>query len=247
MKIYPYNSASASVKALSKALEIKRLKREGKPITCDVLVNWGCSSIPREIKNNLLLNAPGAVARASNKLQAFEVLQGHVPIPQWTTSPQDASEWLLGGSVVVARDILNGNSGKGIRILEGAAGVGEVGNSPLYTKYIKKQEEYRVHIFRGEAIMLQRKARKKEVADDQVNWKVRNHANGFIFAHKDVVVPPDGISDCILAIGLLGLDFGAVDLLEDRAGKCYILEVNTAPGLEGETLTRYTEAFRKMM
>jgi glutathione synthase/RimK-type ligase-like ATP-grasp enzyme len=32
----------------------------------------------------------------------------------------------------------------------------------------------------------------------------------------------------------LGLDFGAVDVLLGRDGKFYVLECNTAPGVEGE-------------
>ena len=49
------------------------------------------------------------------------------------------------------------------------------------------------------------------------------------------------------AIKALGLDFGAVDIIYNEAeDQHYVLEVNTAPGLEGTTLQKYTEAILEM-
>lgn len=245
MKIYPYKMASASAKALAEALGIKRIKHEGKPLVVrGGIINWGASAPQRKLAHDGVLNEFDRVAVAANKLQTFQALDGHVPIPDWTEDAQEASTWIVEGSTVVCRTILNGNSGQGIVLCPPEDGV--LVPAPLYTKYIKKKEEYRVHVFQGKAIMLQRKARKKDVPDDKVNWQIRNHGNGFIFAHKDVVVPPDGIASAIRAVECLGLDFGAVDLMANGLGQCFVLEVNTAPGLEGETLTRYVEAFKEL-
>ena len=42
------------------------------------------------------------------------------------------------------------------------------------------------------------------------------------------------------------LDFGAVDLIwNEHENKCYVLEVNSAPGIEGTTLQQYVTAFAK--
>ena len=44
----------------------------------------------------------------------------------------------------------------------------------------------------------------------------------------------------------IDLQFGAVDIIwNEKENKCYVLEINTAPGLVGTTLTKYTEAFTK--
>jgi glutathione synthase/RimK-type ligase-like ATP-grasp enzyme len=45
-------------------------------------------------------------------------------------------------------------------------------------------------------------------------------------------------------VSALGLDFGAVDVIENKKGS-WILEVNTAPGLEGQTLEVYRSAFEQ--
>ena len=50
------------------------------------------------------------------------------------------------------------------------------------------------------------------------------------------------------AIQALGLDFGAVDVgYNTRENKAYVYEVNSAPGLQGTTLTAYTNAFKELL
>ena len=244
MKIYPYSGASESAKALANTLGIKRLNREGRAIAVDTLINWGCSSINREVVYEAIINHPAAVRKASNKLETFKSLDGTCPLPPWTESFEEASRWLAEGHTVVARTKLNGHSGEGIVL---ADHIDQLPLAKLYTKYVNKDQEYRVHVFRGEVIFEQRKARKKDVPDDQVNWKIRNHGNGFIFAHRDVFIDPVGKEAAVQAVEKLGLDFGAVDLMLGKDGNFYVLEVNTACGLEGTTLERYTEAFKGLM
>ena len=250
MKIYPYKQGSKSARLLADALGCKILKREGNPIQLrgQVVVNWGSSKINRELINTTILNKTGAVAISANKLKTFERLAiSDVAIPYCTTSKERAEELIQAGKTIFCRTKLTGHSGQGIVI---AKTVDELVDAPLYTVYQKPVQEYRIHVglFNNEdeyrAIFVQRKARKKEVPDDQVNWKIRNHANGFIFAHKDVEVAPEGLKQAIKAVKCLGLHFGAVDILELPDGSFSVLEVNTACGIEGTTLEKYTELFR---
>lgn len=246
MHIYPYSSASASATALATALGIKRAKREGNVLKTDVLINWGCSKIERQIEFQRIINKPEAVAKAANKLETFKTLQDSGTTPEFTESREEANRWLGGGVTVVARTILNGHSGAGIVIVDPDKDK-EAPVAKLYTRYVPKSEEYRVHVFQGKVIHSQRKARNKDVPDDKVNWQVRNHSNGFIFAHVGVVVPPEGVKAAVEAVNALGLDFGAVDLIFNRMkNKYYVLEVNTACGLEGTTLERYVRAFKEL-
>jgi glutathione synthase/RimK-type ligase-like ATP-grasp enzyme len=245
MKIIPYKLASASGKALAEALDIKRYLRNGVAIKGDdKIINWGSSSIDRPIQNHLIriLNNFENVQLASNKLETFKALHGHVSIPLYTTVANEALEWLGEGDAIVARHKLNGHSAEGLEIYENLE---EFKPAPLYTKYVKKKHEYRVHVFDGKVIFQQRKARKLDVPDDQVDWQVRNHANGFIYAHEGVNLANKTLTDCIEAVRLLGLDFGAVDVIVTAKGVHYILEINTACGLEGATLDAYVQAFKE--
>lgn len=76
---------------------------------------------------------------------------------------------------------------------------------------------------------------------------MRNHANGFIFAHEGVDIPDDVKELAVGAVAALDLDFGAVDLIQTKMGKWYVLEVNTACGLAGTTLKKYAEQFRNLL
>lgn len=245
MKIYPYSMASASAKSLAESLGVQRVRKEGKNVhVAGTLLNWGCSAFYREMTyEDELLNDPYAVAKAVNKLQAFKALEGHVGIPDWTESREEALKWHGEGFSVVSRTKLTGHSGEGIYICIPDANVME--QAPLYTKYIRKRQEYRLHVFRDKVFFTQRKARNKDIPDDEVNWQIRNHANGFIFAHQYVDVGPDAQAQAIMAVKTLGLDFGAVDIIKGVDDKWYVLEVNTACGLEGTTLEKYVEIFKE--
>lgn len=247
MKLYPYNQGSKSAKALAQALGIKRLKREGKPVKVDCLLNWGVSAanFQRQIDYQGILNIPGAVSVATNKLRSFNAMKGRVSIPDFTEDAVEASKWLAKGATVVARTKLTGHSGEGVIIVEKE---GEIPPAPLYVKYVLKTEEYRLHVFRDKVFFIQQKKRNKDIPDDKVNWKVRNHGNGFIYAHKDVDVPEKAKEQAIMAIKTLGLDFGAVDIIYNKKqDRFYVLEVNTACGLEGTTLEKYVEVFKEFV
>jgi glutathione synthase/RimK-type ligase-like ATP-grasp enzyme len=246
MKLYPYNMGSAGAKALAQALGIKRIRHQGKMVETGWLLNWGASAFKRPIAAYGVLNKTGAVQKASNKLETFKALQGKVGIPEWTESREEAMKWREKGVDVVVRHKLTGHSGEGIEIVPHDNLAHILPEAPLYVKYIPKTDEFRIHVFQGDAFFVQRKARKKEVPDEKVNWKIRNHQNGFIYAHQDVVVSEIARGEAVAAVAALGLDFGAVDMIYNKKqDKYYVLEVNTAPGLQGETLDRYVQKFKE--
>ena len=116
--------------------------------------------------------------------------------------------------------------------------------APMYTMYIPKTTEYRIHVLGDKVIDVQEKKRNTEIPDDEVNWQIRNNCNGFIFARSDVVAPKCVSDNAVRAVSALGLDFGAVDIgYNAKRDKCRVYEVNTAPGLEGSTLDSYYRAF----
>ena len=245
MKIYPYNTGSASAKALSQALGTKLIRHTGKLLRVKgSIINWGCSALQRDMRyTGEMINLPNAVARAVNKIESFKAMEGHTSIPEWTESLAEAEKWLNDGYDVVCRHKLTGHSGEGIEII--SSDIPIIPAVPLYVKYIKKLQEYHLHVHKGQVFFVQRKARNKGVPDDQVNWQVRNHANGFIFANQDVDVDDVAKQYAISAVNALGLHFGAVDIIYSSSKQWYVLEINTACGLMNSTLERYVEQFKE--
>lgn len=251
--LYSHNPHSEGAKELASALGINRVKHgptskfrggRGKAI-----INWGAGTLPDQVAAcEKIYNPPQAIRNASNKLKSFELFaQNGVSIPQFFKTKAESHEFMVEnpGVSIVARTVLNGHSGAGIVIVDNVAALVD---APLYTAYVKKSQEYRYHVFAGQVVDIQRKARKNGVPDDQVNWKVRNLDGGFIFAREGVVESPEAGAQAILACRSLGLDFGAVDLIyNERENKYYVLEVNTAPGLAGTTLEGYARRFSEVM
>ena len=244
--VYPYSPYSKSAKTLADALGCKRIRVEGSrfiPSIRKTVINWGATHLPMEYHMYPHLNDPGAVRRACDKIAALHaLLQEDVSIPDFTCNPEEALGLLAKGPVV-CRTIINGHSGRGITIAKTEQ---ELVAAPLYTQYIKKKSEWRVHIFLNEVIMVQRKVRNKDVPDDEVNWHVRNHGNGFIYQQNDINPPDCVIEQAMDAVHALSLDFGAVDVIYNEFhDKAYVLEVNCAPGLEGTTVNNYVNAIKR--
>lgn len=212
---------------------------------------------------------------------------GGVNIVPFFENLQNALSYIEGGhGRIYARTVLNGHSGEGIVLilhpddpqlrnqprgqipypvvltteidLVNGVPPHNLQNCQLFTAgHVGKRVEYRVHVVRGEAVLVQRKLRRYQedaMAAAPAQYTagtslVRNLASGWVYS-----VNFDKADDVYLgrvqragidAIGVLGLDFGAVDILVDTdQGVARVLEVNTAPGLEGETtLQAYVDAF----
>lgn len=248
-RILPYRAGSRGASALANALPGGRCLRlrnsTWRPRRDDVVINWGNTDLAIlgnyngrcEVLNGMNLRY------ATNKLEFFRMMAsagfGNI-IPEFWTRREDIPD---GTFPIVCRTVLAGHSGEGIVI---ANRRDELVAAPLYVKYIKKQQEYRIHVGKDRnqsiiTITQQRKARNRAVADEDVNWQVRNHQNGFVFVREGFVTPDAVLRAAQRALRATGLDFGAVDVIfNERSGQAYVLEINTAPGLEGQTVDDYT-------
>lgn len=251
------NSNEISGGSLAKLLGIKIYSPKSAPRDKNQLkINWGLTSIPWLTDENII-NNPEFVKKSSNKLLCFSNFATYnlhntnnpVSYVPFTTDKLLAEQWVTEGKVV-CRTLLSASSGRGIVI---ADNLDSLVTAPLYTKYIKKKWELRVHILNNRPIHIQQK---KRLSTEQLeargitnrNKYIRNLENGYIFSSElDVseATKNEAILQSNRAIVALGLDFGAVDILVTKDDEVFVLEVNTAPGLEGTTLTRYYEAFKR--
>lgn len=257
LKLYPYKVGSESATELSKLLNVLRVKADGNyvPKIGNKVVNWGNGRTPAWMdtatrRNVTILNKPSSVNIASNKLTALQALKSAgVRVPEFTTNLQEAQRWLSNYSVVVERHELRGNSGDGIRIVTLSDDEMEdtLTYAPLYTKFIPKTAEFRVHVFKGQVIDYIEKKKKLDVNRDETFNKYISSINcGWVFSRTNIRDIPEVRQLAIRAVTVLGLDFGAVDIVY-ADGLAYVLEVNTAPGLSGLTLVKYANALRGFM
>lgn len=254
MYIYAYNPGSKSARALAGALEATLIRHEAsrfKGTTRKTVVNWGSSELPLEVLKCRVLNKVEHVRVAGNKLATFRVLaQAAVPIPEFTQDRNQAIRWIEQNRVVVARQSLTGHSGRGIIILENGS---EFEEAPLYTAYVPKTAEYRVHVIAGQVVDIQRKVKDpdREVGD----WKVRSHQNGFMFIRNREdgrpyleVAEAEVRTAALQAVRALQLDFCGVDIIWNRKTKrALVLEGNCAVGLEGHSIDIYAEHLKRLV
>lgn len=236
--IYPYKQSSQSAKALKEALGGKFIKAVGsvvKPGPDNVIINWGAVNFPAELKGANTFNENVSVC--ANKKKTLEaLLAAGVSCPPFTTDKAKVRDWLDDGSIVFARTLLSSSNGKGIVILREED---QIPDAPLYTRYMKKQQEFRVHVMDAKPFYLQQKLRK----NGEDNHLIRNCENGYVYTSKDVVLPGVAADLACQAVNALGLDFGAVDLIyNNKKDTCYVLEVNSAPGIENNSVAAYKQA-----
>lgn len=243
------DGAMALVRSLKdRGLNALRIKRTGSTYgwyANHVIVNWGATEVPS--RGRRVLNPPEAVKKASDKVKTFSALRdSNVPAVPSTTNRGEAESWIVDEDAkVFCRTMTRGSQGRGIVVAEVPD---EIVSAPLYTQHIEAQREVRVHVVCGEVIDFAQKKRmgsemREERGIEEVDELIRSHNNGWIFARMDVTIPDEAKEIAINAVAALGLEFGAIDMLVEPH---MILEINSAPGLEGTTLERYTNAFERL-
>ena len=235
--VNPVNSKFA--KALQQALQSKVTNKVFRRLT------------PKQVKP--IISRKGNILRPGYTRQHFKVTtnplnkveqfvrfnQQGVTCPRYRTTIQEAKE--LECKTIFARTLINSTNGRGI--IEFDASSEQYPQAPLYTEYIPKKAEYRFHVFNGEVIDVQEKRKKREFDASNRNTRVRNVGNGYVYCRDDIN-PPDGAADlAVRAVEAVGYEYGAVDLIyNEKRNQCYVLEVNSRPGLMGTTLARYADA-----
>lgn len=251
--LFPYKMSSGGGRRLAEALGALRVYPDGKykPREGDVIINYGNGIEPAwweqasYLNDFKVLNWPYNVANATDKRRAFHEFEaGHVSIPPYTLSVDEAYGWLHEGKIVCERLKVQGHSAEGLIIhTDPEAKL----HGRLFTEYVKKKHEYRVHIAFGTIIDITQKKLRTGLPG-KADYQIRNHDGGWVYTRKDVNCPARVMMEAERAMNVLGLDFGAVDVgWNEHQQMAYVYEVNTAPGLYNTTLYRYAKAFSEWL
>ena len=207
-----------------RTLELKKVGSRYRPRRNDFFINWG---VPK------------------SKPEQFRLFAQHeVQTIDSTSDINIAQQWIEQGEKVVCRTILNGHGGAGIVL---AKTVAELVNAPLYTKYKRKQREFRVHVVGIQTYTTEKKRMAMERRPENYNKYIRNHDNGWVFCRQmDEPVPPLVLAEAAKAVAALGLQFGAVDIGYHDQDGIAVYEVNTAPGCDNETAMFYANALVRL-
>lgn len=163
-----------------------------------------------------------------NKLQELEILRaaGVATVP-FSRSPADLATPILGRSLHHTR----GNDIILYRVRPDRTSR----RHDFYTQLIEKSREFRIWSFRRKVIgcyekvltyptRCGRRGRLREVW----NWR-----NGYAYEFRHPNQIPEALKTIARgAVDACGLDFGAVDLVTDQRGTGFVLEVNSAPGVQ---------------
>lgn len=198
----------------------------------DLIIRWGCVTTIQPQPENII-NTRNAIIGASNKKTAREnILKAELPAPEITTKVP-----------CIARNLKH-KKGRGLVFCTTQESVKNAirAGKGYFQEFIDKDNEYRVHIAHGGVLAVQKKIHVEP--EDEDNFKLSviwNYNSGYIFEPMRWSEIPTGICPiAVQAIELFNLDFGAVDVIE-KDGKFYILEINTAPRVEGYIALKYAQ------
>jgi carbamoylphosphate synthase large subunit len=199
-------------------------------------VNWGRSCA------NARLNPD--ITNATNKRRMRELFREHdVPMPKLLSSGHSILDLRYGFNgweyPIVGRPDTHSKK-RGFWLCRNMADVDRAIRGTRrkraathFMEYVNADREYRVHIFQGRSI---RVSEKDFFIDENGKRDYKTIKPTGEYAHVRAAAKK--------AVEALGLDFGAVDVLATD-DKCWVLEVNAAPGLGGSMPRVYAEAFKR--
>lgn len=201
---------------------LRTLLQERNVLNLPGTVSWGCP-----------LNGTGPTlnARASSvsKLQELHILRtAGVRVPR--TWPASAWNQNLPRPILARKAKHKG--GKDIRLVKTLEGLRSWATKrDFFSEYIPNDREYRVFVYRSAHLGTYEKVlRHPELQHRAVG---RNYHNGYAFELvREANIPREAVEAAKASVLAMGMDFGAVDIIHGRDGRYYVLEVNSAPGVE---------------
>lgn len=174
----------------------------------------------------------GTLGTTENKLVSFAKLYSEgLPMPKSYFTSGELSENLYKklslklGSPFVAKDLIK-QRGLGVFLIDSKETFLKLKGKFIFQTMLEKKHEYRVLILGGRV----------GVFEEKISGSTGEFRNNVALGAKEIFLDKGKISKkiediCIKASAVLKLDIAGADVVEDVAGKYYLLEVNRGPGL----------------
>lgn len=176
-----------------------------------------------------------------DKLRQYQWFEANnIPSVEYTTTVAQATAWVSDGNTVFGRRLLNASCGRGIVVIaKDEDGGYTIPGCPVYTLYKKKKREFRVHIFKDTIVAIVEKKRKRGF-EGQRDTKIRNLENGYVFVQETGELPAGLTELALRAAKVTESDFKGVDVgFNERNNELFVIEVNSAPGIQGSNINKY--------
>jgi len=215
-------------------IRLKRFPRQ-------VIVNFGNTRLR---KKGLVINNPHAVSFCLHKDSVIELLEkSGVPVYQWGR--------LFEGLPypIVLKSLSHRKQWPHLEKVNGPDELNNIFRSRrweifYWTEYTPCDREFRVHVSRYK---LSPVFACEKVARREATWKRNLGSCTFVKKFDKPVGWNRIVSVCRKALRTVGLDIGGVDVgYNSVSGKVYVIEVNSAPGMRGNTRRAYEKELNKI-
>lgn len=206
----------------------------------DFLIRWGSSLHPEmDEQYERVINPAQGILNATNKLLSLEILsEAGLDVPAWSEDPMELIE--IYGYPILGRKLRHAR-GTDIQLCLQERDFRR--RRDFYTAYIPTNREFRVHVVGNQAVRVQGKY--LDFPEQKKAW-IRNYESGYRFRNPRLRMRPERLQAAISAVSVLGLDFGAVDMLIGDDNSTYILEVNTAASCSPLTGAAYVNGIASL-
>ena len=198
------------------------------------------------LRRRYVLNNPFNTEKYKDKYLALtKMKQAGVSVPKFALTKTDSREYF--GFPMIGRTRYH-YGGSGFKFIRNEQELERDKQSYYWLEYIDGEDkrEYRVHIFMGQVIKVQRKREKEGYEEQPLHYECRSHKNGWYFSLCDIDRTHESVkSESIKAVNSLGYDFGAVDIIRvPSQDRTVVLEVNSGVGLDDKGVELYTKLFK---
>jgi glutathione synthase/RimK-type ligase-like ATP-grasp enzyme len=266
MYLWYSKRTSVTGKALAEKLGLTRIspthpKREfgslPPPKGTKICINYGSTDVRTPLRGIKFLNHPENLVKYTDKLKALKCMfDSEVSVPFFQENKDALNKaFALQPNLRLIGRTCRHQGGGGFRLIRSKSDLVRDNQSDYWLLQVgmtPESREYRVHVFNGEVIKIQRKTPHLDEDENEItptSYDCKSHDNGWMFSKCDIDRVHASVREqALLAVSSLGYDFGAIDIIrEPETNLTYVLEVNSGMGLDEAGLELYKDKFEDFL